>query len=288
MKIPIKIKIVYILSLAIMTNLKAAVLILSLLTILSCNSGNNKESAFMTTAPVEETSSIRVSDEADNISSEAVIERKVIKRGDIRFQTGSIQETTDFITKTVNELKGYISSDNVYNSENRITQRLEIRIPASGFDDLLTRISLNARRIDSKSVQVQDITEEYIDIESRINTKKELENRFKEILLKAKTVEEIVSIEKELGTLRTDIEAIEGRLKYLKDQVSLSTLTVEYYELSSSTLNFSSRLGQALLIGWRFLLSFIIGLVHLWPFLLILGITLIIIFKAGRKEKAKK
>lgn len=288
MKIPIKIKIVYILSLAIMTNLKAAVLILSLLTILSCNSGNSKESAFMTTAPVEETSSIRVSDEADNISSEAVIERKVIKRGDIRFQTGSIQETTDFITKTVNELKGYISSDNVYNSENRITQRLEIRIPASGFDDLLTRISLNARRIDSKSVQVQDITEEYIDIESRINTKKELENRFKEILLKAKTVEEIVSIEKELGTLRTDIEAIEGRLKYLKDQVSLSTLTVEYYELSSSTLNFSSRLGQALLMGWRLLLSFVIGLVHLWPFLLILGITLIIIFKAGRKEKAKK
>jgi hypothetical protein len=271
-----------------MTRFKSTTLFLLLLILFSCNSGNNKELAMMTPVKDEETSSIRVSDPAGKISTEAPIERKVIKRGDISFQTSSIQETTNFITKTVSELKGYISSDNVYNSDNRITQRLEIRISATSFDDLLTRISQNAKRIDSKNVQVQDITEEYIDIESRIKTKKELENRFKEILSKAKTVEEIVSIEKELGTLRTDIEAIEGRLKYLKDQVSLSTLTVEYYELSSSTLNFSSKLGQALIMGWRFLLSFIIGLVHIWPFLLILGITLIIIFKIGRKEKVKK
>lgn len=237
---------------------------------------------------MHEHSDIRANDPAVNIATVSITERKIIKRGDISFQTRSIRETTNFITSTVNELKGYISSENIYNSDNRTTQRLEIRIPATSFDELLTRISQNAKRIDSKNVQVQDITEEFIDIESRIKTKKELENRYKEILSQAKTVVEIVSIEKELGTLQTDIEAIEGRLKYLKDQVSLSTLTVEYYESVSSTLNFSSKLAQALIMGWRSFLSFIIGLVHLWPFLVILVITLIIIFRIRRKEKITK
>lgn len=266
--------------------MKIATLSLLLLAFLSCNSGNNKELAI--TAPLaDKDSNLRLNDPDATRSTESITERKVIKRGGISFQTRSIQETTSFIITTVNELKGYISSENVYNSENRTTQRLEIRIPATNFDELLIRISQNANRIDSKNVQVQDVTEEYIDIESRIKTKKELENRYKELLPQAKTVEEILAIEKEMGTLRTDIEAIEGRLGYLKDQVSLSTLTVEYYELSNSTLNFSSKLVQALVTGWKFLLGFIIGLVHLWPFLAISGITLFIIFRAGRKRKLK-
>lgn len=215
-------------------------------------------------------------------------ERKVIKKGEIKFQTKNIQETANFISETVKSLKGYISSDNVYNSEDRITQRIEIRIPSESFDNLLSRISANAKKIEYKNVQLEDVTQEYIDVESRIKTKKELEHQYIELLSKAKKVEEILSIEKELGTLRSDIESIEGRLKYLKDQVSLSTLTVDYYQLTSTTLNFSSKLGQAFVMGWKFLLSFIIGIVHLWPFIIIIGIIIFITIRFSRKKKITK
>jgi len=265
--------------------MKSAIWSLFLISILSCTGANNKE--YDRAVPVMEEASKFEAEQSDDNSTEIITERKVIKRGEIKFQTRSIQETTSLITKNVNDLKGYISSDNVYNSDDRITQRIEIRIPADSFDDLLLRISESARKIDFKNVQVQDITEEFIDIETRIKTKKELESRYRDLLVKAKTVEEILSIEKELGTLRSDIESIEGRLKYLKDQVNLSTLSVEYYELTSSTLNFSSKLGKAVVMGWKLLLGFIIGLVNLWPFIIIIVVIIIVALRISKKKPTK-
>ncbi|MDR2691715.1 MAG: DUF4349 domain-containing protein [Dysgonamonadaceae bacterium] len=109
------------------------------------------------------------------------------------------------------------------------------------FELLLDRIAQNAKKLDSKNITVSDLTEEFIDIEARIKTKKELENRYKELLKQANKVEEIVAIEKEIGNLRTDIESIEGRLKYLKDKVSYSTLNVVFYERTSSPFGFNSK-----------------------------------------------
>lgn len=266
--------------------MKSAIWSLIILGIVSCTNGNNRVLKFSPPVVADEVSNFEINQHA-NPGNENLTERKVIKTGEIRFQTKSIQETTKFLTENVKDFKGYISSDNVYNSGDRITQRIEIKVPSDSFDDLLSGISENAKKIDYKNVQLQDVTEEYIDIESRIKTKKELENRYKELLLKAKTVQEILSIEKELGTLRTDIESIEGRLKYLKDQVSFSTLTVEYYELTSSTLNFSSKIGQAIAMGWKLLISFIIGLVTLWPFILVIGIIIFATIRFNKKRKSK-
>lgn len=217
-----------------------------------------------------------------------IAERKVISKGEISFRTKDIQETSAFISGVVKELDGYIAGDNVYNSGDRSTQRMEIRIPSVHFEDLLKRISENAKKLESKNIEVRDVTEEYIDVESRIKTKKELENRYLELLSKAKTVEEILLIEKELGTLRSDIESIEGRLKYLKDQVSFSSLSVEFYQMTGSAFNFSSRLGQALVTGWKWLLEFIIGVVHFWPFILIIGTAVLTTLVLTRKKRAVK
>jgi hypothetical protein len=267
--------------------MSSAILFLLMTGLFSCRDGNsgNKELMLMD-AVSEEVSSFRAGD-AGRAVAQPVQERKVIKRGEIRFQTKSLQETTTFVTDNVTQLNGYISGDNVYSSDDRITQRIEVRVPADSFDELLSRISETAKKIDSKNVYTQDVTEEYIDIETRLRTKKELENRYMELLKQAKTVEDMLAIEKELGTLRSDIESIEGRLKYLSNQVSLATLSVEYYEMTSSTLNFSSKIGQAVVMGWRLLLGFLIGLVNLWPFILIAGIVIVISLRIRRTRKSK-
>lgn len=269
-----------------MMKIRSAASALLFIILLSCTNGNNKELSMM--APASDEASAYKSDDQKAITSAPVSERKVIKKGEITFQTKSLQESTAFIKGAVNEMSGYISGENVYSSDNRVTQRMEIRVPAKNFDILLARISDNAGKIDSRNVQVEDVTEEYIDIDSRIKTKKELENRYKELLSKAGKVDEMLSIERELGTLRSDIEATEGRLKYLTDQVSLSTLTVEFYELNSSAFNFSSKFGQAVAMGWRFFLSFIIGIVHLWPFIFIVSIIIIIVLRISKKANGKK
>lgn len=212
-------------------------------------------------------------------------QRKLIRNGDIRFQTRDLSSTGDFIISTVQSMDGYISGDNIFDSEDRITRRLDIRIPAGRFDSLIDTISSNAKSVEFRNIHLQDVTEEFIDIEARLETKKELESRYIQLLQKAQKVEEILAIEKELGTLRADIEAIEGRLKYLNDQVGFSTLNAEFYQLKSSANNFSSRVGSAFVEGWRWLILTLVGLVHLWPFLLLLLLAVPLFMKISARRK---
>jgi hypothetical protein len=266
--------------------MRIRIIFLLLLTtiVISCNSTNRRSASFMAdevAAPAPEM--IQRSEKELPLQ----IERKIIRSGEIRFETDDLIKTESLISKAVSELKGYVSNDNLYNSDDRTTHRLVIRIPAENFDILLDRISENAQKIDSKTVDAQDVTEEYIDVESRMRTKKEIESRYKELLSQAKDVEDILSIEKEIGTLRTDIESVEGRMQYLQNQVAFSSLTVEFYQKTSSAFHFSSKAGQAIVMGWKWLLAFVIFLVHLWPFIIIGGIIIFTVKRIGKRKKVK-
>jgi hypothetical protein len=216
--------------------------------------------------------------------AESAVDRKVIKEGEIIFETANISETKSLITKTVQELNGYISKDNVNDYSDRLEHRLVIRVPSDKFDILLKNISDHADKLDSKNVDVLDVTEEYIDIDARIKTKRELEDRYKILLKQATKVDEILNIEKEIGLLRTEIESVEGRMKYLKDRISFSTLTATYYQKTTSAFRFTSKFGQALKGGWDGFLWFLIGLTHLWTLILI-GCTFGIYFLIRQKRK---
>ncbi len=206
------------------------------------------------------------SSEPEKIGSD---ERKMIREGDISFETSDLQKTRASIGQTVNSLDGYISDENTYSYGDRKEQRLVIRIPSNRFDTLIQTITKNADKLDNKSVRVLDVTEEYIDVESRIRTKKELKERYQELLKKANTVTDMVAIEKEIGQLQTEIESVEGRMKYLKDRISFSTLSVTFYQKASASFGFFGKLTQAIRDGWSGFLSFIIGLAYLWVFVLI-------------------
>ena len=234
-----------------------------------------------------------VSDEQSEVtpSSEdatVVIERKVIKEGEIRFETSSVEETKLFISQAVQELNGYISKEDVNYYKSVIEHRLVIRIPSSYFDQFLDEITRDVIKIDSKTINVIDVTEEYIDINARLETKKEIEIRYKELLKQAVKVEEILAIEKEIGTLREEIEAVEGRLNYLTDRIDLSIITVSYYQKSKPSFDFISKLEDALTNGWKGLLWFLIGLTHIWPFILIFALGVFLLIRIKRKRESTK
>ena len=260
--------------------------ILSLVTILTLYSCSSKESytEFAADMDLEGVPAI-VQKQSEKV--ERISERKIIKEGDISFETANVKETKSLITKILKEVDGYISKDNVYDYSDKIEHRLIIRVPADKFDLLLTRISESAEKLDSKNIDVLDVTEDFIDVESRIKTKKELENRYQEILKQASKVEEILSIEKELGLLRTEIESVEGRLRYLKDRISFSTLTVTYYEKASVAFGFNSKFGQALKNGWSYLMWFIVGLTSIWPFIIIIATGIYLAIRLDKKRKNK-
>jgi len=247
-----------------------------LLTIIGCSKNYDSVSMEMATEEIVAPTTEQKSDET--------IERKLIKEGRIEFETDNLSATRKTIFEAVNKYKGYVSSDQEYKSPGRKSNTVVIRVPSGNFDNLLKDATQGVEKFESKEINVKDVTEEFLDIQARLKTKKELENRFIDILKQAKNVSEILEIEKQIGQLRADIESIEGRLKYLQDRVSFSTLTMTFYESIPYETAFGQQFKSGFRNGWENLVWFFVVLTNIWPFILI-GIALFIGVRLYRRKR---
>lgn len=206
-------------------------------------------------------------------------EGKVIREGDIYFECRDIQETDTFLKAEVKAAKGFISNESANSYGERTEKRLTIRIPSDQLDQLLEKIQSHAVRIENTNIRSEDVTEQFIDVEARLKTKKELEIRYTELLKQAKNVQEILGLERELANVRGEIESMQGRLNYLSDRVALSTLNVSFFVEGERAFGFLSKAKEGLKNGWRNLQWFFIFILNLWPFFLIFGALLIWLLK---------
>lgn len=213
------------------------------------------------------------------------IERKLIKEGNVEFETDDLGTARQKVYKAVEKYKGYIDSDQEFRSVGRVSHTITARVPAGEFDAMMSEATEGVTQFDRKAINIRDVTEEFVDVEARIRTKKELESRLLELLKQAKTVSEILEIETQLGTLRADIESIEGRMKYLSSQVSFSTLSLTFYQTIPKTTAFGKQFGEGVRNGWQNLVWFFVGLVNIWPFLLV-TLAIVIWLRVYRKRKS--
>jgi hypothetical protein len=215
--------------------------------------------------------------------SEKVVERKLIKNGTIAFSTKSVSEMRKEIEKITKEFNAYVSSENQQKFDEKIEYEHVIRIPAERFDGFVKVIEVLAGEIELRDFSTQDVTEQYIDVEARLRTKKEFETRYLQLLKKANNVKDMLAVENQISEVRSEIESMQGKINYLNDQVGFSTLTVRYHQTFVPDLGFGSRLSRSFVAGWHGLLTFLVGVVSAWPFILILFATLLLISRWSKK-----
>lgn len=196
----------------------------------------------------------------------AVPERKIIRTGHVAYETKSLANTRKLVHSLSQTYQCYIASDNQYRSGDRVEEEIVLRIPAAHFDTLLTQLEQAAGYFEQKQISSQDVTEEFMDIEARIKNKKALEMRYQQLLKSAVNVKEIMEVERQINEIREQIEQAEGRLKYLSNQTSFSTLTIRFYERTAAPRGWLSKFGQAFSQGWDGFVYFLVGIVYLWPF----------------------
>jgi hypothetical protein len=195
--------------------------------------------------------------------------RMLVYNGAIEFEVDSALRARDAIKKIVEGLGGYVLSERQddYGGGNvHFTQ--SIRIPSEATEEVVRRIEGLAGKIKAKRMSAIDVTEEFIDIGSRVRTKKKAEARYQEIIKEAKTVEDIIKIEDKIAIVRGEIESMEGRLKYLENQVALATLDIEFYEPGGGAVaGFGYKVVSSLKNGWEGLLVCIATIANIWPIL---------------------
>ena len=216
------------------------------------------------------------------------IQQKIVKTGNLRFETKDLNDTYNQILKSVKANGGSIQNDSKGKNYETVFRNLVVRIPSQNFDVFIQNISKGVSYFDNKEISAEDVTAEYIDIDTRLNAKKALENRYLDLLKKANKVSEMLEIEAQLSAIREEIEAKQGQLNYLKSRISLSTITIEFYkpiaQESGATESYGSKIWNAIKSGFNSFSGFFIGLISLWPFVIIFSFVSYFIYKRFLKN----
>lgn len=217
------------------------------------------------------------------------IAQKIIKEAWVTIKVKDYKVSIAKVKKAVEAHQAYISKEGEYNSDYAIGNRLTIRVPKENLDTLIADIEKVAELVVSKNIEAKDVTEEYIDIAARLKTKKEVENRYIQLLKEARNVSDVINVERELKNIREEIESAEGRLKYLDNMDRLSSIYLEMNEDLPTVNNFRffDKLVEGIGIGWKVLLNIIIGIMCVWPLVLI-GVGLWLFFRRRIRRKRKQ
>ncbi len=216
----------------------------------------------------------------------------LIKTGNLPFQVKKFSVAKREITTIIPKFSGYVSSENESNYSDNHQCIMSIRVPSAKFDGLVEAVSQSALNFDTRQISVQDVGEEFADVSARMKAKKEVEVRYIAILTRANKISEILEIEQKIGEVRAEIESMQGRLNYLKSQVSYSTLNITFYERTpvavTQRTNFFSQIGYSIQTGWVGMLNFMIHIAGIWPFVLFVTVLVIIIRRKVKTSRSPK
>ncbi len=220
---------------------------------------------------------------------------KIIKEGDVGIQVKNYADARKRIDDILEKYKAYIANENEQKTSYSIENRIVIRMPAEYFDTFVGEIGGIASKVDYKRVTAKDVTRQFVDIQSRLRTKKEVRTKYESFLVNAKNVKEMLEIEEKVRMLTEEIEAKEAELRYLSDKVSFSTITLQmterlkyqYIVSDDHGPNFFQRLKKAFSQGWDGLLGLVIGLTTVWPLILI-GIIIFLAIVRPSKSFLKR
>ncbi|WP_230406427.1 DUF4349 domain-containing protein [Flavobacterium fluviale] len=217
------------------------------------------------------------------------IEQKIIKEATLRFETDNLETSFIQIEKAVAASKARIINDSEGKDYATAFRNLIIKVPSQNFDLFVNDVSKGVSYFETKNISAEDVTEQYIDLTSRLKTKKKLEERYLEILKKANKVSDILEIEEQISAIREEIEAKEGQLKYLESRVSESTVTIEFYktivEKEGVKISYGSKLGNAVKSGFYTLSDLLISLLSVWPLIIIFFVLAYFIRKRFKRRK---
>ena len=158
-----------------------------------------------------------------------------------------VAHTVDSIANVASGLGGWVVNSD---RSSRHSGSISIRVPAQSLDEAFVRVEALALEVESRAVTSEDVTDEYVDSQSRLVSLRATEERLLSFLDRAEEVEDALLVQKEISELQQQIETIQGRLNFLEQTAAFSLLEVSL-KLTSATISVDAggdvavRVGQA-------------------------------------------
>lgn len=148
-------------------------------------------------------------------------ERKIVKTGSLSFEVKNLSETEEMISAWIEDFGGYVS--NTWSNRNSIN--ITAKVPAEKFEDAMAG-SGDFGILLSRSISTEDVSENYYDLETRLETRRVLQEKLENYLANAKNISELLEIERQLNDVTSELESMEKQFRRLSNQIDFSTISI--------------------------------------------------------------
>lgn len=240
-------------------------------------------------------------EEAPSEQPQAVMttDRMIIHHAQLQVKVKEFEQAQLKIEKKVTEYGGYIVESNIYRQDTEaVSGTMIIRIPEKHFQSFLKDAEETATILE-RNVTGQDVTEQFVDLQSRVTSKRAVEARLLEFMGTAQKTEDLLKISSDLAKVQEEIEVIVGKMNYLENQTSYSTIEIAMFEdrvivptLDKNNLNTWDKTKKQLATSTNFILAAGSGIIVFFignlPVIILLSLIGISVYFIIRKKRAPK
>jgi hypothetical protein len=228
---------------------------------------------------------------SEQLPTQSIAPNMVIRVGDARIKVESVDTAIVRLQDLARRVGGYVANSTSQGGERELRQAtLQLKIPASRFSE--AQEGLNALgKVEYMNVSTEDVGEEFVDVTARVDNARRLEQRLITLLAtRTGRLDDVLSVERELARVRETIERYEGRLRYLRTRVDVSTLSVTVHESEPvvGRLGTSNRIVEAFKNAWRNFVGFIAALIESLGVLLPLAVIVFFIARAFWRNRPRR
>ncbi|TMV46672.1 DUF4349 domain-containing protein [Paenibacillus mesophilus] len=199
---------------------------------------------------------------------DAAVDRKIIYKANVTMEVADYGSANTDINNLIHLSGGYLLQFSENRTDYEQSGTLVVKVPSKGFSGFIADLEKMKPKSIQRSVQGQDVTEEFVDLEARLKSKQAEEARLLDFMNKATKSEELVAFSSQIGNVQTQIEQIKGRMRYLEQNVAYSTVEIRLYQKIAKTNSaqekeedgFASKLSNAMSGSAKVVLGFFKGL----------------------------
>jgi hypothetical protein len=218
-------------------------------------------------------------------------DKKIIKTANINLEVKDYNSFNNNIHKCLKSYGAYVSAEDQQSNDDKTENKLVIKVPVAQFEDLVNSFAGNGIKVIEKNITSEDVTGEVVDTKSRLEAKKEVRDRYLELLKEAKNMKDILAVQDEINSTQEDIESADGRVNYLQHDAAYSTINLDYYQYltpaasQNVTPTFFNKFKNAFDDGASFISNFFLFFISIWP-LMITGFTAFLYFKHWKAKRS--
>ncbi|HEY0371530.1 MAG TPA: DUF4349 domain-containing protein [Thermoanaerobaculia bacterium] len=165
------------------------------------------------------------------VAAEPAVPRMIVRTADVRIIVADTSKSVDAVTKAVEGAGGYVSGSNIWREGELLRAKLTLRVPADKLTSTLAAIRAQAKRVETETIASEDVSQEFVDLQSQLRNLDATETELLELLkvarVNSKKASDVLEVHEQLTLIRGQIEQTRGRMRYLSQVTSMSAIALD-------------------------------------------------------------